>query len=254
MKLPVVPVASTVFKNASGSKVPEEYALAARANPDVITEMAETQKELNDLQKEALVRQYVIIVDRSGSMSSPDPNSRNTRWDSAEKAVENMIDTIFKYDVDHTVPLYIFDHEVLFLGEVTKSSQVKAVFKEYKPRGTTDLAKALDEALGTYVGTKRPNYEVVPGTTFIVLLDGGADDEQAVYSKLKYYADPANGFVINHTQIAISFIQIGDDSGATAFLKRLDDNIEPDIADAKKDDILYTKGGLDKILYDAIFD
>ncbi|KAG5179881.1 hypothetical protein JKP88DRAFT_273716 [Tribonema minus] len=168
-----------------------------------------------DLQKEALVRQYVLIVDRSGSMSTPDGKGR-TRWDSAGVAVENMVDTIFKYDVDHTVPLYVFDSEVIFVGELTSPSQVKQVFREYRPRGT-----------------KRPNYEVVPGTTFIVLLDGGADDEEA---------------------IALSFVQIGDDPNAERFLTRLDETAEPDICDTKKDDILYQAGGLDRLLHDAIFD
>ena len=165
-----------------------------------------------------------------------------------------MIDTVFKYDVDHTIPLYLFDHEVVFLGEVTDSSQIKGVFKEFKPRGSTGLNGALKEALETYAGAMRPNYEVVPGTTFIVLLDGGANDEQAVFRTLKHFADPASGYIKNHTQIAISFIQIGDDSSATKFLKKLDDEITPDIADAKKDNILYEPGGLDRILYDAIFD
>ena len=254
MKLPSAPASSTTFKNAPGSTVPEEYALEVRKDPGQIKEMAETPQEVKDLQKESLARQYVIIVDRSGSMDTPDGARPGTRWTSAEKAVENMIDTVFKYDVDHTIPLYIFDHEVIFLGEVTDRKQVKAVFKEYKPRGTTGLNGALKEALETYAGTKRPNYEIVPGTTFIVLLDGGADNESEVIRTLQHFADPRNGYIANHTQIAVSFIQIGDDSSATRFLKKLDDTIEPDIVDTKKDDLLYTQGGLDRILYDAIFD
>jgi hypothetical protein len=253
MRLPPTAPPSIEFVNAPGSTIPKEYAIPVRNNPDMIHTMAETPQELKDLQKEALCRQYVIIIDRSGSMSTPDGLRPGTRWTSAEKAVENMIDTIFRYDVDHSIPLYIFDHEVIFLGEVTNSSQIKGVFKEFKPRGTTGLNEALKEALETYAGAKRPNYEVVPGTTFIVLLDGGANDETAVFNTLNYYANPKSGYVTNHTQIAISFIQIGDDPSATRFLKKLDDEIEPDIVDAKKDDLLYTKGGLDKILYDAIF-
>ncbi len=254
MKLPPTAPLATDFINAPGSKVEKEYAIAARSNPDNIKVMAETNKELKELQKEALARQYVIIVDRSGSMGANDSPNGDTRWDSARKAVEKMIDTVFQYDIDHTVPLYIFDNEVIFLGEVKDSNQVKAVFKEYKPRGTTGLNGALKEALGTYAGTKRANYEVVPGTTFIVLLDGGADDPDGVFKTLKYYADPASGYISNHTQIAVSFIQIGDDVSATKFLKKLDDEIEPDICDAKKDNILYERGGIDRVLYDAIFD
>ncbi|KAG5186320.1 hypothetical protein JKP88DRAFT_156846 [Tribonema minus] len=252
MKLPPPSAPSTTFVNAKGSNVIQEYAIAARANPDCIPTMAETPRELKDLQKEALARQYVIIVDRSGSMGAAD--GRGTHWDSARDAVTRMIDTVLNYDIDHTVPVYIFDNECVFIGEVTKASQVKQIFTEFKPRGTTDLNNVLVEALETYAGTKRPNYELVPGTTFIVLLDGGADDEDAVMKTVCRFADPRNGYVANHTQIAISLCQIGDDPSATRFLKRLDDEIEPDICDTQKDDILSETGGLDRLLYSAIFD
>lgn len=253
MKLPPAPPSSLQFQNAPGSAVPKEFALAARSNPDVIPQMAETPAETQSLQKEALARQYVLIVDRSGSMAARDGNG--TRWDSARLAVEKLIETIFKYDIDHSVPLYLFDDQVEFVGECTDVGQVTQVFQSFKPRGTTDLAKVLDAAMQTYAGVKRPNYATVPGVTFVVILDGGADDNAAVKAVIQKYADPRNGYIANHTQIAVSFVQIGDDAGATAFLKDLDDNCPPlDVVDTAKDNVLWTPGGVDKLLLDAIFD
>ena len=254
MKLPATAAPSTEFKNAQGSSVPKEFALEARKNPECITEMAENLEEESQLKKEALARQYVFCIDRSGSMGWPDGST--TRWESAREAVEKMAETVFKYDVDHSVPLYLFDHEVTFVGECTKSSQVVEVFKNYQPRGTTDLAKCLDVALEEYAGRKRVNYEVCPGTTVIVVLDGCADDKDAVRAAIRKFSDPVNGYVANHTQLAISFLQIADDPGATAFLDELDDGFAgtPDICDTKKDDILSVPGGIDKLLYDAVFD
>jgi len=54
--------------------------------------------------------------------------------------------------------------------------------------------------------------------------------------------------------LAISFIQIGDNPGATRFLQELDDGSPdyPDICDTKKDNELFKKGGVDKVLYDAM--
>ncbi len=254
MKLPPSHAPKTEFVNAPGSTLPEEFAIRARANPEDIKLMAENKKELMDLQKEALCRQYVIMVDRSGSMSEQD-GKNGTRWDSARKAVEKVVHTVFEYDVDHTVPLYLFDHECLFLGELTSPSQVLGVFNDFGPRGTTDLNTTLKQAIETYAGSKRPNYDVVPGTTFLVFLDGAVNDEEEVVRTIKYYANPKNGYIANHTQIAISFIQIGDDNGATRFLKRLDDDMgEIDICDTKKDDFLSEKDGVDRLLHDAIFD
>jgi hypothetical protein len=252
MRLPPTAPPSTDFYNAPGSTVPKEYAIAARHNPDNIAHMAETPFEEKQLKTEALVRQYVIIVDRSGSMGAQDGNG--TRWTSAEAAVARMVETVFKYDTDHSVPLYLFDNHVEFVGELTSAAQVMNVFKSYQPRGTTDLAKVLKEALGTWAGNKRPNYSIIPGTTFLVLLDGSADDEEAVISTLKYYANPSNGFVENHTQIAVSFIQIGNDARATKFLETLDNTIQPDICDTKKASILCQSRGIDQVLFDAIFD
>ncbi len=254
MKLPATAAPSTEFANAKGSTVPKEFALEARKNPECIPEMAETAQEKRELEKEALARQYVFCLDMSGSMSWPD--GPTTRWESARKAVEKMVETVFEYDVDHRVPLYLFDHEVTFVGECTESSQVVEVFQSYAPRGTTDLAKCLDVALEEYAGRKRANYEVCPGTTVIVVLDGCADDKDAVRKVIRKFSDPANGYVANHTQLAISFLQIADDPGATEFLKELDDGFigSPDICDTKKDDILSVSGGIDKLLHDAVFD
>lgn len=252
MKHPVKPK-SEEFKHADGiteKDVPKDCALAVRANPGDIEKLYETPKELEDLKKEALARQYVLIVDRSGSMDTRDGSG--TRFDSARNACEKLIEAMLRYDIDKTVPVFFFDHETTFCGELQSSSQVTGLFKEFKPRGSTRLASALDQAMDLYAGKQRNNFEMVPGTTFVVLLDGGADDEEAVFQVIDKYA--GKNYIDNHTQIAISFVQIGDDRGATAFLKKLDDGGSPDICDTKKDDILKTPGGVDRLLYDAIFD
>lgn len=179
-----------------------------------------------------------------------------TRWDSARKAVEKLVDKVFTYDTDGSVPLYLFDDRVEFVGECTNSSQIKGVFESYQPRGTTDLASCLEVAMQKYLPKNRENSKFVPGSTFIVLLDGTTDDNNKVKTVLNYYADPTNGFIKSHTDVAVSFIQIGDNEGATKFLKELDEGSPeyPDIVDAKKDDELFSEGGVDKILHDAIFD
>jgi hypothetical protein len=231
--------------------------MAARTNPEQIKEMAETPQETRNLQIEALARQYVLIVDRSYSMTSKDGNG--TRWTSACAAVEKLVSTIFKYDIDHNVPLYVFDHETTFVGELGDPSDVINVFKDLAPRGSTDIAKALEVAMSTYAGKARNNFAVVPGTTFIVILDGSPNDkevgENAVKQVLRHFADPVNGYIDNHTQIAVSFVQIGDDVQATRFLKALDDDLPGlDICDHKKDNILWEPNGIDTLLHDAIFD
>ena len=255
MKLPAAPAPSTEFKNAEGSTVPKEFALAARKNPDNIKEMAETPSEKRELEKEALARSYAIVIDRSGSMTTGDGSG--TRWDSAKKAVEQLVGKVLEYDLDGSVPLYLFDHEVESVGDCTSPSQVLSVFNDYPPRrGTTNLAPCLETVLGKYAGNQRENYENIPGLTVVVILDGTTDNNQAVRDVMKKYADPANGFCASHTELAISFVQIGNDPGATAFLKELDEGVagKPDICDTLLDNDLFAPGGVEKCLYNAIFD
>lgn len=256
MKLPQPATAPPMeFANAKGSTVPQEFAMEVRKNPDLIPQMAETRSEVKELQTEALVRQYVIIVDRSGSMTTGD-GLMKTRWDSARKAVEKLVDAVFKYDTDGRVPLYLFDDQVEFVGECTNSSQIKGVFESYKPRGTTKLAECLDAAMKTYLAKNRVDAEFLPGTTFIVILDGTTDSNESVKTVINHYADPANGYIKSHTDAAISFLRIGDDPGAIKFLQELDDGSPeyPDIIDTKPDNFIYQKDGPQKLLYDAIFD
>lgn len=241
----------TQFKNAQGSNIEQKYAMEARHNPETIYEMADTYEERQALEREALVRQYLIIVDKSGSMCLQD--GEGSRWDSARKAVENFIDTILKYDVDGLVPLYLYDSKPYFIGEVQHSYQVLDVFKKYRPGGENALDLVLDVAMEEYCGRKRPNYEVVPGLTIIVLLDGAEPAHNKVLQVMQKFANPTNGYITNHTQLAIAFIQIGDDDSATDFLQTLDNNVYPDIAYTCKDDMLYQPNGLDKILWNAIF-
>lgn len=252
MKLPVNQPATT-FINAPQSTVPEEFAMQARKLPSNIGEMAETPQEATDLKKEALARQYVLLIDKSASMQSPD--GAGTRWSSTELAVRGMVDAVFKYDIDHSIPVFLFGDRVDDIGELTDSSQVLQLFKEYQPDGrSTNLAAGLQAALSKYLGSKRENYEYVPGTTVIIFTDGKPDSEGAVRDYIKEIVDPSKGYISNHEELALSFIQVGDDAGASKFLKGLDDGFAPDICDTKKDDDLRQAGGIERVLFDAIFD
>lgn len=110
----------------------------------------------------------------------------------------------------------------------------------------------LRETLSKYCGTKRNNFESVPGTTLIVLLDGDVDSQSEVFSVLEEYSNLDNNYIQNHTQLAISFIQIGNDRQATEFLEKLDNELKVDICDTKKEREI--NGDYNRLLYDAIFD
>lgn len=117
-----------VFQNAPGSTVPQEFALAARANPDVIKEMAETPAETRELKKEALARQYVLIIDRSGSMAAPKLAGEKVK----------IILTVFKYTSDHSVPLW----------PSNRAPSTPLTFGNYEPVRAEDIGGIFDARTG----------------------------------------------------------------------------------------------------------
>ena len=286
LKLPNKTMKKTEFKPASTSLSSQddfkgqkdaykEIALHARKHPEKIDSMASEMVEdeipvekeeikeyvTGELRREALARQYVLLIDKSGSMQTPDRDGglRGDRWGAAEKAVKGLVDAMFKNDMDHKVPTYLFGHNVETIGELTDSNQVMLLFKEHGPDGrNTNLSGALKIALDDHIGKNRNNYEVVPGTTLVVITDGAPNYEHKVKEVLQEYANPDNGYIQNDEELAITFIQIGDDAGAREFLKSMDkgwsfDGRKMDICDTKKDDDLRRLGP-EKILEEAIFD
>lgn len=128
------------MSNSNSSKdYSAEYAKLARANPSNLP-----SKE--DLMREALVRQYVLIIDKSGSMNATEYLDDNhvSRWQRAQNIVENLIDTIFQYDMDKSVPLYFFDRIPFFAGEMRDKTQVSNTFRQYSPDGSTNLAGGVE--------------------------------------------------------------------------------------------------------------
>jgi hypothetical protein len=96
------------------------------------------------------------------------------------------------------------------------------VFLKNDPIGTTNLAAVLQDATNNFFQRKAAGKMAESGETILVITDGEPDDRRAVID-----------VIINATQkmdrdeeLAISFIQVGNDAGATAFLKALDDQLE----------------------------
>jgi Mg-chelatase subunit ChlD len=81
--------------------------------------------------------------------------------------------------------MYVFDHETTFVGELGDPSDVINVFKDLAPRGSTDIAKALEVAMKYVCRKARNNFAVVPGTTFIVILDGSPNDKEVGENAVK---------------------------------------------------------------------
>jgi hypothetical protein len=157
--------------------------------------------------KKHLARDYVLIIDRSGSMAG-----RN--WAQAEEAVKTLAPYICRFDPDG-VDVYFFDHEHVKFGGVKNDKEVTHLFSTYRPRGTTNLAGVLHAAFVDHFNGTRG------ATTILVITDGCPDSKSDVENVIKRAAAALE----RDAELSISFVQVGSDSSATRFLAHLDDDL-----------------------------
>jgi hypothetical protein len=159
--------------------------------------------------KAQLQRDYILVVDRSGSMST------GSRWNDACAAIRSLAPYVCKFDPDG-ITLLFFDHAIERFEEVKTKEVVEEAFSRFKPRGSTDLALALHNAF-------RDHFDGARGaTTILVVTDGCPNSQSEVERVLRRAANS-----IEHLdELSVSFVQIGDDRSATKFLEHLDDTLD----------------------------
>lgn len=165
-------------------------------------------------------RDYTLILDKSGSMSTPDQPGGRSRWEIAQESTLALARKCEQFDPDG-ITVYVFSGRFKRYDDVT-SSKVAQIFQENDPAGTTNLASVLQDATNNYFQRKASGQTKPNGETILVVTDGEPDDRRAVFE-----------VIINATrqmerdeELAISMIQVGSDAQATKFLKALDDQLE----------------------------
>ena len=165
-------------------------------------------------------RDYTLIIDKSGSMSTPDQQGGRTRWDAAQESTLAVARKCEQFDPDG-ITVYLFSGRFKRFDNVN-SSKVVQIFQENDPSGTTDLASVLKDATDKYFQRKAAGENKPNGETILVITDGEPDDRKAV---MKVIID-ASRQMERDEELALSFIQVGTDVNATKFLKVLDDQLQ----------------------------
>ncbi len=165
-------------------------------------------------------RDYTLILDKSGSMSTPDQAGGRSRWDIAQESTLALARKCEQFDPDG-LTVYVFSGRFKRYDDVT-SAKVAQIFLENDPAGTTNLAGVLQNALDNYFQRKAAGKTKANGETILVVTDGEPDDRKAVFE-----------VIINATrqmerdeELGISMIQVGSDAQASKFLKALDDQLQ----------------------------
>lgn len=165
-------------------------------------------------------RDYTLIIDKSGSMSTPDQQGGRSRWEIAQESTLALARKCEQFDPDG-ITVYLFSGRFKRYDDVT-SSKVAQIFQENDPAGTTNLASVLQDATNNYFQRKAAGQTKLNGETILVITDGEPDDRRAVMEVII----TASRKMESDEELAISMIQVGSDAQATKFLKALDDQLQ----------------------------
>lgn len=168
---------------------------------------------------------FVVVIDKSGSMGEPNkPGSSVTRWEAVQESAMTFVRDVEKFDSDG-LGLVLFSGAGVASFDGVTSDKIRDVFAQHSPRGSTPLAEALTAALALAGKSDKKD--------FIVVFTDGIPDDKAAAAKV--IADASHKQETDDA-LTILFVQVGNDSAATAYLKQLDDDLKGckfDIVDAK---------------------
>ncbi|MFO0171572.1 MAG: hypothetical protein ACK51W_03660, partial [Aphanizomenon sp.] len=143
-----------------------------------------------------------------------------SRWVAAQESTLALASKCEQFDPDG-ITIYLFSGKFKRYDNVT-SAKVTQIFTENDPSGTTDLAGVLKNATDDYLQRKAAGQTKPNGETILVVTDGEPDDRKAVMRVIIEVSRRLD----RDEELAISFIQVGNDAQATRFLKILDDELQ----------------------------
>lgn len=167
-------------------------------------------------------RDVYVIVDATGSMGfNKDTRSGASRWKAAEEGTCGLVQKLTEYDPDG-LTLYRFAGNFERTDHVKDASSVIEMFKKDPTGSSTVLAPVLKNAFDDYFANKAAGKAKANGALVLVVTDGKVDDQDAV---AKLIAE-TSGKIDKDEELGIQLLQIGQDEGARAFLKFLDDDLQ----------------------------
>ncbi len=163
-------------------------------------------------------RDYTLILDKSGSMSTRDQPGGKSRWQAAQESTIALASKCEEFDPDG-ITVYTFSSKFRRYDNVT-SAKVEQIFQENEPVGGTNLTAVLQDAINNYF-QRRSQGRTKTGETILVVTDGEPDDRKSVFEVIIQ----ATKQLQSDEELAISFIQVGNDPQARQFLKALDEQL-----------------------------
>ena len=164
-------------------------------------------------------RDFTIVVDRSGSMSAGNGNGQ-TRWQAAQEGAVALARKCAEFDPDGIEVIMFATKAIRFADQ--SPEKVDQLFKEHDPMGSTNLTGALDVFFSGYFERKKTGTAKAKGEIAVFITDGEPNDRNSAAEAIIN----ATKKLDREDELGMTFIQVGNDSGATDFLKFLDDDLE----------------------------
>jgi hypothetical protein len=177
--------------------------------------------------------------DHTGKRQAPPGFEGKTRWDTVLEALQHIAGIAVEYD-ESGIDVHFLVRSWHDRQGIKNSSQVRQVLEkigiELRKRGSgpTKFAPALEPILDGYVEDYRK--WKAPGSEtdgprpldLIVLTDGAAEEKhkKATEDLIVKTARTLTKLRAMTRQVGIEFVQVGEDTDATQFLKHLDDDLE----------------------------
>lgn len=168
-------------------------------------------------------RDYTVIVDCSGSMSTEDGGVRRnlSRWKAAEEGTCAAAREVAKLDPDG-ITVYDFS-DSFHRYENQTPDKVAQIFTTRKPGGSTELGAVLNDALNGPQGylTRKRAGQTKSGETVLIVTDGEPNNQAEVATVIRN----ATQKLETQQELSLIFVQVGHDNRATAFLRQLDTSL-----------------------------
>lgn len=179
-------------------------------------------------------RDYVLLIDKSGSMISDDTPNGQTRWKAVQELTQAIAAKIQELDPDG-ITVYTFDDSFTKYENVT-AEKVNEIFLKQKPCNGTSFVPVLTDVFNSYNKRKKADQTKPNGEMLLVVTDGAPSDQEPTMKKIVEFG---NALASADDEYGISFFQIGKDQSASAFLKKMDDDLVGSYG--AKHDIVDTK-------------
>lgn len=159
-----------------------------------------------------------FLLDKSGSMgTNRDCPGEKSRWEYAQETTLALAAYAEKHDPDGiTVVPFAGSFKVY---EGVTAAKVADVFAENQPMGATETGAVLKNRLDAYFARKEAG--TAKSLLLLVMTDGKPESQDEVAQAIV----EATRKMDRDEEIAIQFVQIGKDAGATKFLQFLDDEL-----------------------------